>query len=106
MVFYGSSIFAFLAYAYIQFKLRQEAAIDPQFKVPSRAKNIPENPITTESVLYYMAEVKPITLIYSDDGIASLHNLTPFTYQVLLCLGIEWLTIVKASRYDRTVNNC
>ena len=95
-----------LAYAYIQFKLRQKAAIDPQFKVPSRAKNIPENPITTESVLYYMAEVKPITLIYSDDGIASLHNLTPFTYQVLLCLGIEWLTIVKASRYDRTVNNC
>ncbi len=83
-----------------------EAAIDPQFKVPSRAKNIPENPITTESVLYYMAEVKPITLTYSDDGIATLHNITPFIYQVLLCLGIEWLMIVKASRYDRTINNC
>lgn len=95
-----------LAYAYIQFKLRQEAAIDPQFKVPSRAKNIPENPITTESVLYYMAEVKPITLTYSDDGIATLHNITPFIYQVLLCLGIEWLMIVKASSYDRTINNC
>lgn len=94
-----------LAYAYIQFKLRQEATIDPQFKVPSRVKNKPENPITTESVLYYMAKVKPITLTYSDDGIASLHNITPFIYQVLLCLGIEWLMVVKASRYDRPVKN-